>query len=231
PVDWSGTWPVFENGLVPLEIKQKMPKGVENKTGKDGFMPNGNFTYSEDFKSKDIDFRWVAMRGPKENFISIAKNGGLEITALDAKVTEVKPISALFQRQQHIKFTASTVMQYNVKAAQKAGLVCYQSEGDNYVLSVQTKDKEQIIVLEKNERRGNGPKSKTTSTVVATESLGKLKGDIILKVTSDGLNYQFSYTTAGGEEKKLGAPQDAAILSTNYAGGFTGSLVGMIAEK
>jgi alpha-N-arabinofuranosidase len=37
PVDWSENF-VFENGLVPLEPKLKMPKGVtENKTGKEGF--------------------------------------------------------------------------------------------------------------------------------------------------------------------------------------------------
>ena len=37
PVDWSGDFPVFENGLIPLECKLKLPKGVEYKAGKDGF--------------------------------------------------------------------------------------------------------------------------------------------------------------------------------------------------
>src|SRR5690554_1292527 len=31
PVDWSGEFPVFENGLVPMEPKLKMPKEVENR--------------------------------------------------------------------------------------------------------------------------------------------------------------------------------------------------------
>ena len=39
PVDWSGTFPVFENGLIPMEPKQKMPAGVENKQGEDGSLP------------------------------------------------------------------------------------------------------------------------------------------------------------------------------------------------
>jgi len=51
PVDWSGKWPVFENGLIPLEPKLKMPEGVENKTGQNGYFPNGNFTYKENFTS------------------------------------------------------------------------------------------------------------------------------------------------------------------------------------
>lgn len=224
PVDWSGTWPVFENGLVPMGIKQKLPKGVENKTGKDGFMPNGNFTYSEDFTSEKIDYRWIAMRGPKENFVKIGKKGGLEMTALDANYTEVKPISALFHRQQHQKFTAQTTLNYNTRTAQKAGMLCYQNETCNYVLTVQTEGKEQVLVLEKTVRPQRQGDFKTE--VVAKESLGKLKTPITLKVTSDGLNYQFAYTLAG-EEKNIGTKLDAEVLSTNFAGGFTGALVGI----
>lgn len=224
PVDWSGTWPVFENGLVPMGIKQKLPKGVENKTGKDGFMPNGNFTYSEDFKSGKIDYRWIAMRGPKENFVKIGKKGGLEMTALDANYTEVKPISAIFHRQQHQKFTAQTTLDYNTRTAQKAGILCYQNETCNYVLTVQTEGKEQVLVLEKTVRPQRQGDFKTE--VVAKESLGKLKTPITLKVTSDGLNYQFAYNL-NGEEKNIGTQLDAAVLSTNFAGGFTGALVGI----
>ncbi len=229
PVDWSGKWPVFENGLVPLQIKQKMPAGVENKTGKNGFMPNGNFTYSEDFKEAKIDYRWIAMRGPKENFVKIGKKGGLEMTALDAKVSEVKPISALFQRQQHIKFSANSTLTYNIKTAQKAGIVCYQNEACNYVLAVQTEGKEQVLVLEKTVRPQNAREFKTE--IVAKQSLGKLTAPITLKVSSDGLQYQFAYSVNGAEMQNIGTPLGAEVLSTNYAGGFTGALVGMIVEK
>lgn len=224
PVDWSGTWPVFENGLVPMGIKQKLPKGVENKTGKDGYMPNGNFTYSENFTAEKIDYRWIAMRGPKENFVKIGKNGGLEMTALDANYTEVKPISAIFHRQQHQKFTAQTTLAYNNKIAQKAGLLCYQNETCNYVLTVQTEGKEQVLVLEKTVRPQRRGDYKTE--VVAKEALGKLKTPITLKVTSDGLYYQFAYDL-NGEEKNIGEKLDAEVLSTNFAGGFTGALVGL----
>src|SRR5512133_2308341 len=70
PVDWSGEFPVFENGLIPLESKLKMPEGIaENRTGKDGFLPNGNFTMTDNFTSEKPDYRWIALRGPRENFI------------------------------------------------------------------------------------------------------------------------------------------------------------------
>jgi alpha-N-arabinofuranosidase len=73
PVDWSGTYPVFQNGLVPMKPKLKMPQGVQNQTGQNGFFPNGNFTYNDKLTDKNLDFRWIAMRGPRENFITATK--------------------------------------------------------------------------------------------------------------------------------------------------------------
>lgn len=49
PVDWSGTFPVFKGGLEPIQPKLAMPQGVKNETGKNGYFPNGNFTFTETF--------------------------------------------------------------------------------------------------------------------------------------------------------------------------------------
>ena len=32
----------------------KMPSGVENQTGKNGYLPSGNFVFKDDFSDKDI---------------------------------------------------------------------------------------------------------------------------------------------------------------------------------
>ncbi len=103
PVDWSGEFPVFENGLVPMEPKLKMPEGVENKTGQNGYFPNGNFTFTEDFTSEKLDYRWIGLRGPREEFISTTKKG-LQIQPFEVNIKEVKPTSTLFHRQQHKNF-------------------------------------------------------------------------------------------------------------------------------
>jgi alpha-N-arabinofuranosidase len=85
PVDWTGEFPVFENGLVPLLPKQKMPAGVENKTGKEGFFPNGNFTFADNFTTEKLDFRWISVRSPREDFVEITKNG-LKINPYPTKI-------------------------------------------------------------------------------------------------------------------------------------------------
>lgn len=221
PVDWSGDFPVFENGLIPLDCKLKLPKGVENKTGKDGFFPNGNFKFEDNFASDSLDLRWIGLRGPREKFISIAKKGGLQITPFTTHINEVKPTSTLFYRQQHSSFSAATTLTFKPKAENElAGLTCYQNERFNYVFGVTKKDKDYMLVLAKT--------AKGKTTVVASTKID-VKTPISLQVVADGNDYRFNYSVDGGEYQNLGGTVSGDILSTNVAGGFTGSLIGLYA--
>lgn len=221
PVDWSGDFPVFENGLIPLDCKLKLPKGVENKTGKDGFFPNGNFKFEDNFASDSLDLRWIGLRGPREKFISIAKKGGLQITPFTTNINEMKPTSTLFYRQQHSSFSAATTLTFKPKAENElAGLTCYQNEHFNYVFGVTKKDKDYMLVLAKT--------AKGMTTVVASTKID-VKAPISLQVVADGNDYRFNYAVDGGEYQNLGGTVSGDILSTNVAGGFTGSLIGLYA--
>ncbi len=221
PVDWSGDFPVFENGLIPLDCKLKLPKGVENKTGKDGFFPNGNFKFEDNFASDSLDLRWIGLRGPREKFISIAKKGGLQITPFTTNINEMKPTSTLFYRQQHSSFSAATTLTFKPKAENElAGLTCYQNERFNYVFGVTKKDKDYMLVLAKT--------AKGKTTVVASTKID-VKTPISLQVVADGNDYRFNYAVDGGEYQNLGGTVSGDILSTNVAGGFTGSLIGLYA--
>ncbi|WP_419212029.1 glycoside hydrolase family 43 protein [Maribacter sp. X9] len=228
PVDWSGEFPVFENGLVPIEPKLKMPKGVTNKTGQEGYLPNGNFTYEEDFSSDNLDFRWIGLRGPREAFIKQTKKG-LEITPFATNLKELKPTSTLFYRQQHKTFSFSTTLHYQPKSEKDmAGLTAYQNEGSNYVFGVTRKGSDNYLVLQKNskpDRRGE-----IVSEIVATEPI-ELDGPIDLKVSAEGDNYEFSYAVNGSNFKTVGGTVSGDILSTDVAGGFTGALLGLYATS
>ncbi|MBN2766012.1 MAG: glycoside hydrolase family 43 protein [Paludibacteraceae bacterium] len=222
PVDWSGTFPVFENGLVPMEPKLKMPKGVENKTGKDGFLPNGNFTFADNFTAAIPDYRWIGLRGPREDFISITKNG-LAIQPFAVNIKEVKPTSTLFYRQQHNSFTATTTLQFIPKSEKElAGIICLQSEKFNYVFGITQKDKDFYILLERTE--------KGQSKIIASQKID-LKSTVSLQVKADGDNYSFSYSLNGIDFVNLGGTVSGDILSTNVAGGFTGAMIGLYATS
>lgn len=218
PVDWSGDFPVFENGLIPLQPKLKMPAGVTNKTGKDGFFPNGNFTFTENFTSKKLDYRWIGLRGPRENFISLSKKG-LEITPFEVNIKEVKPTSTLFYRQQHNTFSFTATVDYKPQSDKDlAGIACLQNERSNYVFGITKKGNDTFILLERTE--------KGQSKIIASSKI-KITNSLRLRVKAKGDNYEFSYAVNGVDFENLGGPVSGDILSTNIAGGFTGALIGL----
>ncbi len=223
PVDWTGMFPVFENGLIPMSPKLKMPKGVENNTGKEGFFPNGNFTFEDDFSADNLDYRWIGMRGPREDFINVTKKG-VRLTPFAVNIKEVKPTSTLFVRQQHNVFSASVTMNYVPQSDKDlAGLVCYQSEKFNYVFGITKKEKEYYIVLQRTERG--------RSVVLASAKIEDIKKPVQLKVEAHDDDYRFSYSQDGASYNNVGGTVSGDILSTNVAGGFTGSFIGLHATS
>jgi xylan 1,4-beta-xylosidase len=220
PVDWTGEFPVFEGGLEPLSPKLNMPNGVINKTGKEGFFPNGNFTFNDNFNTEKLDYRWIGLRVPREEFIEIT-NKGLKINPFSTNIKEVKPTSTLFHRQQHTNFSASVKMDYKPQSEKDlAGIVCLQSEKFNYVFGITKKGKDNYIVLQRTE--------KGVSKIIASEiiSVGK---PISLQVIGEGDEYKFNFSTNNKDFKNLGGVVSGDILSTNVAGGFTGALIGLYA--
>lgn len=227
PVDWSGEFPVFENGLVPMEPKLKMPTGVtENKAGQDGFFPNGNFTFKDDFSAKKLDYRWIGLRGPREDFISTSKQG-LKIKPFEANIKEVKPTSTLFYRQMHKTFSFSATIDYKPASEKElAGIVALQSEHFNYVFGITKKGADYYILLERT--AGKFRSREVESKIVASAKID-LSKPVRLQLAANGDDYQFSYSTNGTDFVNLGETVSGDILSTDVAGGFTGCLLGLYA--
>ena len=220
PIDWSGDFPVFQNGLIPMEPKLTMPEGVVNRTGKDGFLENGNFTFTDNFTNADLDYRWIGVRGPREDFISVGKEG-LQIKPFATDIKAKRPTSTLFQRQQHKNFTSTVKMSYVPSSENDlAGVVCYQSESFNYVFGITKKDNEYYLLLERTERG--------RSQILESTKIDITK-PIELQVSAEGDNYMFNYSTDGVNFTNLGGTVSGDILSTNVAGGFTGNLIGLYA--
>nr|WP_321486981.1 glycoside hydrolase family 43 protein [uncultured Draconibacterium sp.] len=228
PVDWSGEFPVFVNGLVPMEPKLDMPKGVENKTGEDGFFPNGNFTYEEDFSSKDLDKRWIGLRGPREAFIEKAKDG-VKINPFEANVKEVKPTSTLFYRQMHNTFSYAATLDYKPESEKDlAGIVALQSENANYVFGITKKGEDYVLVLQRNFKQRF--RREMDSKVIASTKIDISK-PVRLQVSAKGDKYDFAYAVDGADFETLGGTVSGDILSTDVAGGFTGCLLGLYATS
>ena len=69
---------------------------------------------------------------------------------------------------------------------------------------------------------------KGKSTIIASEKIDITK-PVQLQVTADGDKYKFNYSFDNKTFKNFGGEVSGDILSTNKAGGFTGSLIGLYA--
>jgi len=229
PVDWSGEFPVFENGLVPMEPKLKMPKGVnKNKTGEKEFFPNGNFTFTDNFTAEKLDYRWIGLRGPREEFISVTKDG-LKIKPFETNIKVAKPTSTLFYRQMHNSFSYTVTMDYKPESEKDlAGIVALQSEKFNYTFGITKKGAHYYLLLERTQ--GKIRSREVTSTILASTKIDISK-PVHLQVTAKGDDYQFNYSFNGTDFVNLGGTVSGDILSTDVAGGFTGCLLGLYATS
>ena len=228
PVDWSGEFPVFENGLIPMEPKLKLPKGVENKTGQNDYVPNGNFIFKDDFTSEILDYRWIGLRGPREEFIEVTKKG-LQINPFVSNITQVAPTSALFLRQMHDNFSYAVTIDYKPESEKDlAGIVAMQSERFNYVFGITKKGSDYYILLEKT--KGKFRSRETESVIVASTKID-IENPVRLQVSAVGDKYEFSYSTNETDFENLGGTVSGDILSTDVAGGFTGCLLGLYATS
>lgn len=236
PVDWSGDFPVYQNGLLPLDMKVRVA-GTENKRNSGEFFQSGNWTYNDTFNKWPLDYRWIAMRGPREEFIAQApKAAGLAINPSSNKITDAAPISALFHRQQHSWYTVETELSFQPKTATaEAGLCLYQSEKFNYILVIALNGKDTVLRLVKNAAApGNAntgdPNTRPVKTTVIAEQSINAKQSTRLKVEAQGDKLQFFFAQ-NGEWQNIGGEQSASILTTDVAGGFTGNLIGLYATK
>jgi len=228
PVDWSGDFPVFINGLIPMEPKLKMPEGVVNKKGADGYFQSGNFTFREDFSSEHLDDRWIGLRGPREDFITVTEKG-LQIDPFEVNIKEVRPASILFYRQQHKTFSFITTLDYRPGSEKDlAGITCLQNEKSNYVFGITKTEGEYYILLERNAWPGR--RGEHRSEILASEKI-ELKGAVKLKVAANGDNYSFSYALNDEDFRNIGGVVSGDILSTDVAGGFTGAMIGLYATS
>lgn len=228
PIDWSGEFPVFVNGLIPLEPKLKMPVGVKNKTGQDGFHPNGNFTFTDDFSAEKLDFNWIGLRGPREAFAEKASEG-IRINPFATNIKELKPTSALFLRQMHNTFSYSVEMNYEPESENDlAGIVALQSENANYVFGITKNGDDYLVVLQRNfKKRFRG---EMDSKIIASTKID-VSDPVRLQVSAKGDKYEFSYSIDGNNFINVGGTVSGDILSTDVAGGFTGCLLGLYATS
>lgn len=220
PVTWKDGWPVIleKNKPVPLKgIKPNLPgQGVpETPT-------NGNFTIRDNFDKEALADYWTFIRTPREKWYDLSD--GLKIKARTDPINGLGNPSFIGRRLQHMYASASTKIIYDPEEiGNEAGLIAFQNKDYYYFLGLMKNPEGETIVQVE---YSAGPKSR----VITRKSLPiNKKGEVYLKIEVRGDKYDFYYALKEGNWTKLYWDGDAKILSTESAGGFVGSFIGMYA--
>jgi alpha-N-arabinofuranosidase len=221
PVRWSKDgFPYMTKGeeLVPMIVKRKGVTRSEDIT-------SGNFEKNDNFDSEQLNMDWITLRTTATGLYSLTDNQGfLSLKCTKVSASEKKTPAFVARRIQHHKFECSTKLFFEPSDEnEEAGILIYKDESHQYFLSVvKTGENFKVSV----ERIGELNKNVLVSQIIPDR-----KTPVYLKIISTGLTLEFYYAEQKDNWKQLCKNTDAAYLSTQKAGGFTGTVVGMYATR
>ena len=222
PVTWKDGWPtILEQGK---EIPYQLPAPKTAKKTANADTTSGNFIWQDKFTGKSLRHEWVSLRTADSPFYQLTQSG-IELQALDIKLDSLAQPAFLGRRQQHTRFDAST--QLAVPAAGiSAGLVALQSETAHYYFGAKQHDKQSDKKITLFIEQAN----KSKPQLLMQKSLSDAATPITLTVKGDAGKISFYYTNQAGKLVPFLEQADAKILSTEVAGGFVGTLLGIHAR-
>lgn len=226
PVTWKDGWPQILEGDELVQYKYPVPLPALTKKVNNPF--SGNFTFTDNFDEKKLDYRWIFLRTPKEQWYNLSK-GELTMELRQTTVTQKENPSFIGHRQQHLKGQASTSLTFTpISENEKAGLIIFQNENHYYFICQSYKNNEPVIELYQGPGKGNEGKP---AELLATKPLKVNMKAVQLKITFDKADYAFWYAIGNGKWILLKDKVDGRYLSTAEAGGFVGSVFGLYATS
>jgi xylan 1,4-beta-xylosidase len=217
PVKWENDWPTIlpEGTAVPSVLpRPALPAQPAAKIPQ-----HGSFTWVDEFDSEALSPVWNFLRTPRDKWYSLTdKPGSLLIIPRPVDLGSKENPSLIARRQQHANFVASTSLSLDPTTQADAGLVAFQNEKHYFFLGMRSGE----VFVE----RADG----NTTAIVTRASIPTNVRTLELQITAAGKSYSFSYRAPAGAWTQLLENADASILSTQVAGGFVGSYIGLFAR-
>ena len=220
PVSWHDGSPVILDSNLPVPLK----------VDKDILMPQekkmtGNFKRDYRFQSNGLDPELLMIRTPRNDFYRIG-NGKLWLKPLSSSVNEISNPAFIGCRQYHANFSLETELTFTINSEnQFAGVVCFQNEKYRIDFGKCMIDGISSLILV---RVADG-QSKQIALLPLSAQQNRLP--IKLRIDGRGDFYTFSAFIDSITTPFFSAPVDATHLSTEQAGGFTGTVIGMYASS
>lgn len=215
PVIWEDGWPVVSPGNGRLELTYPKPSlpacSVQVLPGRD------------DFNTDKLLLNWIFLRTPRDRFWSLKDRPGyLRLKLRPEMMTEEKNPSFVGRRQQHIHFIAKTVMEFKpLTENETAGMVLIQNNQYQYRMECTLRNEKKIIRL-----------IKCCAGIAEEIAVQPIKaGNIYMKIVGRGQAYSFYFGLSETIDQILAEKMDGRILSTDLAGGFVGTCLGIFASS
>ncbi len=201
PVEWTADgWPVV-NGGEPIQVNER-----------------ANSACRDDF-DRPLGPEWVYLQNPDSTRYQIV-GGHLRLTGSASDLKTNQQPTFIGRRQENAVFTFETRIGHSeLLSGTEAGLCVYQMH-EGYVQACLSKSTDSNYM----KLRLN---LKNVNVLLAKENVGTTR-EVWLRVSSDGKNYHFTFSTDGQQYKTLGEV-DCSLMSTETVGGFTGVILGLYA--
>ena len=185
----------------------------------------GNFTWRDDFDSREPEPAWLQLRVPKDSWFDLQRREGwLSVTPSAVSLDTPGNPAFLARRQQHFRFDASTAFEVPLPNGLAAGMAAFQSEQYWYFFGARKTAGGLELFLDKST-------AGTVETVTAaTVAKGGAAPTLGMKISGDERSYSFYYDADGNGWTALKLHDDGRILSTEVAGGFVGAVIGLHAR-
>lgn len=226
PVRWTDDgWPVILPHGAAIPGLHPAPKLAQPPHSAPATPLTGTFTLRDNFPQPTLSPCWSSLRGPAQNWCKIGPSGGLLLTARPDSLSGKGTPSFLARRQQHAYFSASASLVPPATRGVAAGLAAFQNENHWFFLGLRQRAGELEVFLERTSTGLNGAKTET----IASAKI-KLCDSLLLQISAAGRNYSFAYSTGDEHWQTLAADVDGSLLSTEVAGGFVGTMLGLYAR-
>lgn len=224
PIRWQDGWPsiLAKGKAIPLTVRRPdlpmMPKATLPMTG--------NFDRRDDFDGTTLGMEWMTMRTPTTSQWRVA-DGVLAMTPSTAGIGDHAQPSFVARRQQHSDAVATTALTFMPADGAEAGIAAVQDD-DHFLGIGLTRSGGQLMV--RGFRRASTDAPAIGVTIVSRPVTLAAKTMLRLRLAAHGGRYDLDYAIGDGPWVVLAHGIDGTILSTEVAGGFTGTMIGPYAR-
>lgn len=214
-VSWEDDWPVVNPGVGKTEFEMPAPHFIEEKESK--------VDVYENFEEDTLGYEWLTLRTTEEERYDLQrKRGTLSLKLRPDTIYDLEAPSVVLRRQQHKHFKMSVELAFRPTHEQEtAGLVLMQNNDFNICYERKMRDGEQVLTVTK--------RTAGKDEVVAMCEYEDQK--IYLEVEAHDEELTFRYGSNEEEKVTLIEKIEATLLSTEVAGGFVGTCIGMYASS